>query len=327
MPRFAYKWIDAQGRKCSAVAEAGSLKELEGLLLEQGVALLDIRVAGSISTNGRVAGQRRRRKVARRDLIELSIFAGTLCDAGLSITMALRDFASETGNPYFRSVLEGMATSVESGETLASSMANHPDIFKTEFVSVIRAGEKSGRLPESFAEIKNWLEWQERIAGDIRQATTYPLVVSILLSLFILYLFSSVVPKIATILETMHVAMPFITRLVLGISHLATRTWWVWLGLFVGVPLAIRQLIRKSPRFADWWDGILLRLPVLGELNSMGAQSRFAQNFAVLHRAGISILDNLELCTNLVGNRRFARSLGFAIRDVGEGGSLAASRR
>jgi type IV pilus assembly protein PilC len=327
MPRFAYKWIDAEGKKRSAVAEASSMKELEGLLLEQGVALLEMHATGSNLANDRAAGTKRRRKVSRRDLIELCIFAGTLCEAGLSITTALRDFAAETGNNYFRSVLEGMATSVESGETLASSMAHHPDIFKTEFVAVVRAGEKSGRLPESFAEIKSWLEWQERIAGDIRQATTYPLVVSILLSLFVLYLFSSVVPKIASILETMHVAMPFVTRMVLGISHMATKTWWLWLGLFVGVPIAIRELIRRIPRFADWWDGILLRLPVLGELNSMGAQSRFAQNFAVLHRAGISILENLELCSALVGNRRFSRSLGFALRDVEEGGSLAASLR
>lgn len=327
MPRFTYRWVDERGKKLSAVAESRSIDELEGMLLGQGMALLDIHPSGSNLSSDQRQKAKGRRKVSRRDIIELSIFAGTLCEAGLSITTALRDFAEETRNPYFRSVLEGMATSVESGETLASSMACHPDIFKTEFVSVVRAGEKSGRLPESFAEIKSWLEWQERIAGDIRQATTYPMVVSILLSLFILYLFSSVVPRIAAILETMHVAMPFITRLVLGVSHLATRTWWLWLGIFIGIPLGIRQWIRRSPRFAEWWDGLLLRLPVLGELNSMGSQSRFAQNFAVLHRAGISILENLELCTGLVGNRRFSRALSFAIRDVGEGGSLTASLR
>lgn len=327
MARFAYKWIDNEGIRRSAVSEAESLYDLEGRLLEQGLAVLDIRQTGAGQATGARNSATRKRKVSNRDMIELTIFAGTLSDAGLSITTALRDFASETQNAYFRSVLEGMATSVESGETLAASMAMHPDIFKSEFVSVIRAGEKSGRLPESFAEIRTWLEWQERIDGDIRQATTYPLVVSILLAVFILYLFSAVVPKIAHILEEMHVAMPLITRIVLGISRFVSKTSLFWIGLFVGVPLAFKAAIRRSEPFAEWWDGVLLKLPVFGALNSMGAQSRFAQNFSVLHRAGISILENLELCTGLVGNRCFARALGFAIRDVGEGGTLTGSLR
>ena len=326
MARFAYTWIDSEGRKRSAVAEADNQNELEGRMLAQGMALLDLHPTSG-GKLGSKDGTPSKRKVARRDLIELCIFAATLSDAGLSITVALRDFAEETQNTYFRSVLEGMATSVESGETLASSMAMSPDIFRSEFISVIRAGEKSGRLPESFSEIRVWLEWQERIAGDIRQATTYPMVVSIVLALFILYLFSSVVPKIATILEDMHVAMPLISRIVLGISHLATKTWWAWLLLFGGTPLAFKFALKRSEPMAEWWDGVLLKLPVFGELNSMGAQSRFAQNFAVLHRAGISILDNLELCMGLVGNRRFSKALGFAIRDVGEGGTLTGSLR
>jgi len=328
MPRFAYKWIDKEGVKRSATAEAERLEELEGRLLEQGIALLSIRPVGGNGVAARSGdGSPRRRKVARRDLIELCIFAATLTDAGLPITTAFRDFADETRNTYFRSVLEGIATSVESGETLASSMSLHPDIFKVEFISVVRAGEKSGRLPESFTEIRSWLEWEERISGDIRQATTYPMVVSILLALFVLFLFSSVIPKIAAILEDMHVAMPLITRLILGASHAASRTWWIWLLLLVGIPLATRLAIRRSEAFAERWDSMLLRLPVLGELNSMGAQSRFAQNFAVLHRAGISILENLELCMGLVGNRCFAKALSFAIRDVGEGGTLTGSLR
>ena len=327
MPKFAYAWIDQDGRRRSAIAEAESAHELEGLLFERGVAVVSLRPSGMAGAFRSHRGALRRRKVSRRDLIELCIFAATLTDAGLSITTALRDFAEETRNLHFRSVLEGMATSVESGESLASTMAANPDIFRTEFVSVVRAGEKSGRLPEAFTEIRGWLEWQERIAGDIRQATTYPLVVSVLLALFILYLFSSVIPKIAAILEEMHVAMPLVTRLVLGASHAASRTWWIWLLVFVGIPLGFRFALRRSEGLAEWWDGILLGLPLFGELNSMGAQSRFAQNFSVLHRAGISILDNLELCTGLVGNRRFAKALGFAIRDVGEGGTLTGSLR
>ena len=324
MPHFTYAWIDGDGIRRKATAEAPDQSTLEHRLLDQGMALLDVAPA----VRGKPSGPSFfTRKVSRRDLVELCIYAGSMVEAGISITTALRDFAAETRDERFRSILEGMASSVESGETLASTMAVHPDVFTTEFVSVVRAGERSGRLPGAFAEVRRWLEWQERIAGDIRQATTYPLVVSVILSLFILFLFSSVVPKIAKILEDMHLALPLITRLVLAVSHLATRTWWAWILLLVAIPLAVRALLRKSEPFAAWWDGQVLKIPVFGPLASMGAQARFAQNFAVLHRSGISILDNLELCTTLVGNRSFARALGFAHRDIQEGGTLAASLR
>jgi general secretion pathway protein F len=267
------------------------------------------------------------RKVPRRELSELCTFLGTLVRAGVSIPTALRDFSQETKHPWFRYVVEQVYLAVEAGESLAGSMEKFPRVFSEELRGMVKAGERSGSLPEALGRVRAHLDWQERLSGDIRQATTYPVVVSLLLSVFVLYLFSSVVPGIAKILVDLKVPLPLVTKIVLLISDLVKEIWWLVVVVVVAAITGIAQGRKRSEGFRLAWDGMLLKLPVFGELNSMIAQARFSQNAAVLHRSGLSILENLELCHGLVGNAVFARALSFALRDVREGGSLAQSLR
>ncbi len=326
MPVFGYSWVDEHGHRHSAVVAAESRSELERKLDQEGKVVVSIGrdrgIAQGAPVRNRTVGER---KVPRRELSELCTFLGTLVRAGVSIPTALRDFSQETRHPWFRHVVEQLYLAVESGESLAGSMEKFPRVFSGEFCGMVRAGERSGSLPEALSRVRAHLDWQERLSGDIRQATTYPLVISLLLGAFVLYLFSSVVPGIAKILLDLKVPLPLVTKLVLAVSDLVKSVWWAFVLGGGATWIGIVQGKRRSEAFRLAWDGMLLKVPVFGELNSMIAQAKFSQNCAVLHRSGISILENLELCHGLVGNAVFARALSFALRDVREGGSLGES--
>src|SRR5690606_18814713 len=106
---------------------------------------------------------------------------------------------------------------VESGETLADGMARFPRVFAAQFTSLIRAAEGSGTVPEAFLELKRYLEWQEQIIADIRQATIYPAIVLSVVCLFVLILFTFVVPKFVSLLTVAKVSLPLITRAVFAV--------------------------------------------------------------------------------------------------------------
>lgn len=321
MPNYYYTYIDKNGIKKSSCIEGTSLEEVERKFDIIGVALIEIKEVNKKTVHNKKTAHQG--KVRRRELIEFCIYLGALSNAGLSLVDALSDYASEIQNPAFKKIVESLSRGIKNGQTLSEGMSQYPRVFSKEFIHLIHAGEQTGTLPRSFKELRSYLEWLERINGDIKQATIYPLLVTIVLALFILFLFSSVVPKITSILIEMKVELPLITRVIMIISSISVRYWWLILLVTTAIPLAIKILARKSMAASKMIDSLKLRIPVFGILLQIIIQARFTQNFAVLHRAGISILENLQLCKGFIGNQIYAIALQKAYQEVTDGGSLS----
>jgi type IV pilus assembly protein PilC len=177
---------------------------------------------------------------------------------------------------------------------------------------MVRAGELSCKLTETFVELRHYQEWLERIIADMRQATVYPLVVVSVITIFIGLLFTIVVPKFALLLTEMNLPLPLITKIVFGFSDFAKATWWLWLIGGTLVYVGIRVGRKRSKAFAWRFDWVLLKLPFFGELNRMISMSRFTHNLAVMYNSGMPIIDALQLCEVVVGNR----VVEDAVRDV-----------
>jgi type IV pilus assembly protein PilC len=324
MPTFNYSFIDHRGAKKYSTIEGATLHEAEINLDVRGIAYLEISEEGSGKTISPKTSKIRG-KVTRRELIEFCIYMGTLSEAGLSLIVALSEFANETQNLMLKHVVETLRSNVENGKMLSDVMAQFPKVFTKEFVHLIRAGERTGTLPNSFKELRSYLEWLERVSGDIKQATTYPIFVSVALAVFVLYLFSSVIPKITTILIDMKLKLPLITKIIVFLSDIAIHSWYYWVAGGIITPLLFKFLLRKNQKFAIFIDQIKLKIPIFGTLIQLIVQARFTQNFSILHRAGVSILENLELCKGFIGNLLFEKALLKASQDVQEGINLSVS--
>jgi type IV pilus assembly protein PilC len=217
--------------------------------------------------------------------------------------------------------------SIESGAQLADALERFPRYFQPGMTNLIRAGESSGALPDAFNELKRYLEWQEQIAADVKQATIYPAVVMFTTIVFVLVLFTFVVPKFVLLLSATKVALPWPTKVVFGLSDFLKSSWWVWSPLLFGVPLGIQLGCRYSPKFARAWDLFFMRVPVLGPLTHMLWMARFAQNLAVLYRNGVPLVSALKLCQGLVGSRMVGDLVGETARRIEEGETLSGSLR
>jgi type II secretory pathway component PulF len=323
MALFKYSGFDKDGRSISGVMTADSEASLEEKLRAADCWLLRADQDAGVA-QGRIDSADRQRlsvwgRVKRRDLIEFCTIMGFQTREGVPLIPALETATRHCGTVHFHRVLLGLQRHLEAGLFFYEALGHYPKVFPPNFVSMVRAGENSGKLAEVFIDLRDYLEWLDGILADIRQASLYPAIVLAVVSGFILFLFSFIIPKFAELLTSVNVELPLITQIIFGVSDFAKATWWMWLaGLAVGV-VGVNILRRYSEGFALAYDRFKIKLPVFGELNHMLAISRFTHNLSILYRSGIVILTSLELCQGLVGNKVVEKAVS-TVRDAVEAG-------
>lgn len=321
-PEYQYRAVDDAGKGVTGVLSANDAATLETKLSDIGLFLIEFKKREG---KAQKLFRERAKKIKRRDLIEFFTQTEALVSSGVTLLDAIRAQAKDASKPALKSVLENIARNIEAGNMLHEAMGAYPKIFSGQVVSMVRAGERSGTLTEVLRELIRYMEWMERLIGDIKQATIYPVMVFLALVVFVTILFTFVVPRFVKILVTLKIALPLPTVIVMGISDFFLTTWWAWLLAAFLVPTAKRIGYKKSEKFAMAYDRMKLRLPVFGKLNVMFTVSRFAQNFASLFNAGVPVLNCLQLCEGLVGNKVMEEAVRKARRDIAEGVMLSES--
>jgi type IV pilus assembly protein PilC len=267
---------------------------------------------------------RLRGKKQRRELIDFCTLMTFQVRVGIPLVKAIEVAGQDCKDDDFRKVLEGLQSHIESGLQFHEALKRYPHVFSTHFISVVRAGELSSKLPETLNDLRIYLEWVEQIIADVRQATLYPSIVMSVVSAFVLFLFSVIIPKFAELLDKLNVEQPILTHIVLSAGDFTKKTWYIWLPVLFFMIVGIPILKRTSPPFARFLDHAKLRLPIFGELNLMLALSRFTHNLAILYRSGIPILEALKLCQQgLIGNAAVEAAVAVVAEDVKTGSTIS----
>jgi len=332
MPLFRYQAVNAQGRNLRGVMPAQNETGLERKLKDVGLWLMEAVEEAPADTG--VKPQRQffirpvNGKKQRRELTDFCMVMTFQLRAGIPLPRALDIAAEDCLDPAFRMILRSMQAQIETGLQFHEVLANHPRIFSRHFVSVVRAGELTGKLPDTFVDLKLYTEWTDRLAADVRQATLYPVIILVVISAFTLFLFSFVIPKFAVLLDKLHVPQPWLTQVVFTAADVVKSGWWIWCPGLVFLGLVVPLGRRFSKKFALKADQLKLRLPVFGPLNAMLALSRLMHNLALIYRSGVPIIQALELCRQgLIGNQFIDRALGDVGSDIKSGSTISEALR
>ncbi len=325
---YSYRAIDGAGRNVSgqmlAEDEANLEQKLHGLALW----LVEAKTqkASRRAKAGRMAGSTSGRS-SRREMIDFCTLMAFQLNVGIPMVTALQVAAEDCEQVKFRTLLQELKRLVEAGLPLSEAMEQWPRVFPRQFVSLVRAGERGSELPATFLEQKRFLEWQEQILADVRQATIYPVIVMIVVCVFVLVLFTFVVPRFKLLITQINVPLPLPTQIVFGASDFFKATWWAWLAGLTVVPAAIQLARRTSEPFAIAFDRLKFRLPVFGRLIHILSISQFAHNLAVLYRSGIIITEALKLCQGVVGSVWVSKVTGDLVQRVEGGEPLSEAMR
>lgn len=312
MPRFDYTGRDSEGARTTGTIEAGSLDAAAGLLFEQGITPLDIRP-------GRERDERplRRRlgldRPGRTDVILFARQMYSLTRSGVPLIRGLTGLAESTRNPVMRETIEALIGDLEAGRDFAGAMARHPSVFSPLFVSMVRVGESSGRLEESFERMYQYLEVEKDTLQRIKTAVRYPAIVVVAMVAAIIVLMTFVVPVFANVFERFDAELPLPTQILIAVSGFFTDYWWALLILAVLAWVAFRQWIRTEEG-AVAWGRKKLGIPIVGSILLRGTLARFARALSMAQRSGVPILEALNVVASAVDNPWVTRKI-LAMRE------------
>jgi type IV pilus assembly protein PilC len=309
------------GDVVTAEVQAESERAAAKLLMSQGLFPVSIDVKGSkdlLAKAGLGA------HVGAKDRVIFTRQLSTLINAGLPLTQSLRTVTDQIQNKALHDVVTQVVTSVESGVSLSQSFAKHPKVFSDIYVSLVAAGESSGSLDKALERIAMQQEKDAAIAGKVRSALIYPVIVLGVIVAVLVFMLTTVLPQVGGLYKDLHQDLPITTKVLLAISTFITHWWFLVIIAAVGLFYAARNWAKTEPG-AAFFDRFKLNVPLFGKIYRKVYMARFARTLGTMLQSGIPMLEAIRIVRNAIGNVHVAVVLDKAMQGVKGGKALSST--
>ena len=314
MALYRYKAINPTGKPVLGQMDAMNAIDLELRLKRMG---LDM-VTGGPARHAEIS-----RGIKRSDLINFCFHLEQLSSSGVPLIEGLTDLRDSVENTRLREVTSGLIESIQGGQNLSSAMSSYPQVFKTVFRSLVKAGEETGRLPDVLRSLTESLKWEDELAAQTKRIMIYPAIVGTVILGVTFFLMIYLVPQMMTFIRTMGQEIPLSTRILMVVSNAFVHYWWA----IISVPaIAVAALIfsaKHNPLIRYRIDKIKLGLPLIGPILQKIILSRFASVFALMYSSGITIMDSIRSAEETAGNLVIQDGLQRAGQLIADGKNVA----
>jgi len=318
---FTYKAIDTMGRTQTGKLDATNESDLEQRLARMDMEL--IRCKFIRDKNAAVAS----RQIRRIDLINFCFHMEQLTRSGVSLIEGLEDLRDSVEQPAFRSIIARVIEDIESGMQMSEALSQHPKVFDEMFVNLIAAGEVSGTLPDVFNSLNEMLKWQDELIATTKKLLIFPVVVGAAIFFVVGFMMIYLVPQLTSFIEGIGSTLPLHTRMLIATSDFIVDFWYLFTFVPILLVVTIRVLAAASTNVRFQLDSFKLRIWQIGPVLKKIILSRFANLFAMMYRAGIPILNCIEITERTTNNMAIRVALSRARADIQEGQGVSASFR
>ena len=320
---FSYKAVDRKGETRDGTVDAVNVESAIETIESRGYSVVSVNeIAGSQSIfDVEITWFQR---VSNKEIVILSRQIATLFEAQVSALRIFRLLGSESDNPKLQRIMSDISNDLQGGSSISRALARHPDVFSSFYISMVRSGEESGTLEQTFMYLADYLDRSYEVAAKARNALIYPaFVISIFVIVMVLML-TLVIPSISQILVDSGQEIPIYTRIIIGISDFLTG----YIGL-IGLGIAIFggifwqfQTTEAGKRTIDEFK---LTIPVVGDLYEKLFLTRICDNISTMLSSGISMVQALEVTSEVVDNRVYKEIIEYTLVNVKAGRSFADS--
>ena len=319
MSTYNYSVRDRAGKIVKGKLDGDSKDAVQAKLTQMGYIILELDQQGGLASLSSVTFGT---GVKPKDITIFARQFSTMINAGLSLTKCLSILSAQTESVALRGVIGQIGKDVEAGQSLSDALGKHPKIFPPIFVNMVRAGETGGVLDEVLNRVADHFESEQKLKGKIKSAMTYPLAMGGLVLVVLAAMMIFVVPTFEKMFEDMGGELPFVTQMLVNISHFVAG----WGGIvvvasIVGV-VALFKWWSKGPG-ETMWDGAKLNMPVFGPLIRKISLAKFTRTFGTLVSAGVPILSALDIVAETAGNEVVSKAVKKARSAIKEGETIA----
>ena len=261
-------------------------------------------------------------RISNKEIVILSRQISTLFEAQVSALRVFRLLAAEVDNKKLAAVLSTVGDDIQGGSPISKALARHPKVFAPFYVNMVRAGEESGKLSETFIYLADYLDRSYDVMSKAENALIYPaFVIAVFFGVMALML-TLVIPKISAVLIDSGQPVPLYTRIVIGFSNFLVNYGIFLLIALVALGFYVWQL-GKTERGKLILDGLKISVPYVGDLYKKLYLARIADNFSTMLISGVSVVQALDISASVVGNSVYAKILSEVTADVKGGSSIS----
>ena len=323
MANFRYQVIDANGKKSEGIIEASSIGEasrklksdgkyIASLTLDKGKGLMNMEIGSP--------------KLKNKDLVLITRQLASLLSAGITVVRSLDMLYQQLESKKAKKCIGDIYESVQSGRSLSEAFGEQRGILPNIMISMIAAGEESGRLDEVMERLAEHFAKDAKLKNKISSAMVYPKILAGLTAVVSIGLLTFLVPKVGVTIAELGGEMPALTKFLLNLSDSVVHFWYIYLAVIGGLVYGFK-LWRSTDKGAETWSKIMLKMPVVGKATRMNASARFTRTVSTLLRSGISVLQSVEITEKSLDNVILQKKLEQARIEIRKGTSLSRSIR
>lgn len=317
MSLFEYSAKDNEGNTKKGMADAANQQLAIGALADKGLKVI------SIKERKQLAFMSILNRVKAKDVVIFSRQFAVMISANIPIVQALKVLIDQTENITLKMIVSEIADEVSGGSKLSDALAKRKKIFSQFYVSVVRAGETSGKLDEVLNYLADEMEKDYDMMHKIRGAMIYPVFVLVGLGVVGSVMMVWVVPKLTGIIAETGGELPIATRILMGVSGFMQGYWWLILIGIVGLIVGFKYYVR-IPAGRHQVDYLKLKAPIFGPLFQKIALVRFTRSLKTLIAGGVAIASSLQIAADVVGNSVY-KDLIERTKEAVEGGNSISS--
>lgn len=318
MKRFNYKAKDKGGKLVTGEVEAPSSEHAAKLVRGKGLTVISItaKIDSPLTLIKRL-----RERVTPADIATFTRQLSTMINAGLPITEALLILRSQTKGSMQKIIAQILAD-IEAGESLSGALGKHAKIFSKTYIALVKSGEVGGVMDVVLLRLADNLEKQQEFSGKVKGALIYPAIIVIGMFVVGTVMMIFVIPRLTSLYGEFNATLPLPTRILIGISNFLIKLWPVLL-ILLGFGLYGYGLYRKTPAGRRRTDELAFKAPVMGDLQRQVVLTELTRTLSLMVGAGVSILEALNITSEVVGNVTISDALKDAAKQVEKGFPIA----
>jgi type IV pilus assembly protein PilC len=319
MPMFSYTAKNNVGGTVSGDVESRNRETAVSLLKNQGFTVISIKEKSS--DVGDLLSDLK--GVPFGEVVTFTRQLSTMISAGLPISRSLEVLSNQAENKKFKKIISEILRSVEGGSSLSASFSAYPKVFSNTYVSLVKAGESSGKLDIILKKLADNMEADRELSSKFKSAMIYPMVVMVAMVAVVIILMVFVMPKLTEMYEGMQIELPATTKFIIGLSDFVTKYIYIILIVVVGAVIGIKSFL-SSDKGKGLISEIIIKIPVFGKITLQKDYASFSRTLSLLIGAAVPIVDALNIVSVTMSGMQLRRSIQEAARQVEKGNSLSA---
>ena len=318
---FNYKAVDADGTNKEGEIDAASRDIAISALQRRGLVVVSVKDEVEVKPFWQMSFFD---KVSNKDIVILSRKISTLFEAQVSALKAFSLLADNTDNKLLSRKINQVHDDLQAGVSISGSLARHPDVFSNFYVNMVKVGEETGKLNQTFLNLAEYLDRQYALTSKTKNALIYPAFVIFTFIVVMTLMFVVVIPKLSAIILESGQAVPFFTQVVITVSNIFVNYGFFFLIFLVLLGLWLWSL-SSTEKGKNYIDHTRLSIPVVGNLYKQLYLSRIADNLDTMLASGVPILRSIDITSEVVGSRIYKNLLINVADNVKSGLSMSAA--